>query len=229
MTDAAEKIDLELEEGAEILSPRQDAARSWLKDFRKSEKLEKIALARRLGLGDNGRAAVSRFLDGQDDAVLTLAAERLRATIEGPTGIATYVGWQPTRCARTVIEFATKVRSAGLFGAIVGPVGAGKTEALKKFQQATRNDGLPRVRILRARSTMSLPGMVRGLAEDMGVKGGDISRLHSEIVTRLCAGRNAGWSTRWTIFFTTNGPCTSFAISTTRPASRFYFLANFIF
>jgi DNA transposition AAA+ family ATPase len=190
MSDAAKKIDDELLEenhGAEVSAGRAETARSWLKEFRKQEGLEKIALSRRLGFGDNGRSRVHKFLEGQDDPGLVLAAERLRATVDGPDGISAFIGWKATRTAKTVIEFATKVRSGGLFGAIVGPVGAGKSEALKKFEQSTRGDGLPRVRILRARSTMHLAGLVRTLASDMGIKGGEISRLHSEIVSRVSA------------------------------------------
>jgi hypothetical protein len=32
---------------------------------------------------------------------------------------------------------------------------------------------------------MHLPGLVRGLAEEMGIKGGEVSKLHAEIVSRL--------------------------------------------
>jgi DNA transposition AAA+ family ATPase len=186
MSDGPKKIDgLEEPPKVEVSAGRAETARSWLKEFRKHESLEKIALARRLGFGDNGRSRVHKFIEGQDDAITVIATERLRATVEGPEGIAKYIGFRETRTAKTVLEFAVKARSAGLFGAIVGPVGAGKSEALKKFAQSTRNDGLPRVRILRARSTTHLPGIVRGLAADMGIKGGEISRLHSEIVGRL--------------------------------------------
>lgn len=186
MSDAAKKMDdFEEQPELEVSAGRSETARSWLKEFRKHEGLEKIALARRLGFGDNGRSRVHKFLDGQDDAITVLATERLRATVEGPEGIARYIGFRETRTAKTVVEFAMKVRSAGLFGAIVGPVGAGKSEALKRFAQSTHNDGLPRVRLLRARSTMHLPGLVRGLASEMGIKGGEISKLHSEIVGRL--------------------------------------------
>jgi hypothetical protein len=189
MSETAEKIDAEFKEHPEVEMSigRAEAARSWLNDFRKHESLEKVAVARRLGLSDNGRNRVHKFLEGDADPAIVLATERLRATVEGPDGISKYIGFRETRCARIVTEFAHKVSNAGLFGAVVGPVGAGKTEALKKFQQSTRGDGRPPVRLLRARSTMHMPGLVRRLADDMGLKGSETSKIHSEIVTRLSA------------------------------------------
>jgi len=189
MSETAEKLDAGLEEQPEIVISigRAETARSWLDEFRKHEALEKIAIARRLGFDDNGRNRVRKFLEGDDDPVMVLAVERLRATIEGPDGISKYIGFRETRCARTIIEFALKIRAAGLFGAVVGPVGAGKTEALKKIQRGTRNDGRPPVRIIRACSMTNSPGLVRSLAEEMGIKAAEVSKLYREIVRRLSA------------------------------------------
>src|SRR5574341_646237 len=187
MTEAARKIDDEIEEQPEvdISTDRAETARSWLKDFRKHEGLEKIAIARRFGWGDHGRNRVHKFIEGEDDPGVVLAVERLRSTVDGPEGIAKYIGFRETLCARTVTDHALKIRAAGLFGAIVGPVGAGKSEALKKIQSTTKNDGLPPVRLLRCRSTMHLPGIVKKIAADMGIKGGESSQLHEQIVQRL--------------------------------------------
>lgn len=171
----------------EVSIYRTEAARSWLDEFRRAESLEKVAMARRLGLTENGRNRVHKFLDGAVDAALVLAVERLRATIEGPDGISRFIGFRETRCAKTTIEFAHKVRNGGLFGAIVGPVGAGKTQALKRFQQLTRGDGKPPARLIRARSTMGMPSLVRRIADDLGLRGGETAKVHHEIVARLCA------------------------------------------
>jgi hypothetical protein len=185
----ARKIeDEEVPQGVEISAARTEAARSFLKHYRKDEGLEKVAVARKLGYADSGRNRVHRFLEGADDPGLVLAVERLRVTVEGSDGIQKYVGFRETRCAKIVINFARKIRSAGLFGAIVGPCGAGKTEALKKFQQDSKNDGLPPVRIIRCHATDNLPGVVGNLAEDLGLKRGETSKVHREIVRRL-AGR----------------------------------------
>ena len=187
MSETAKQLDAGFEEqpGVDISTSRAETVRSWLKEFRKHEGLEKLGIARRLGFDDEGRSRVHKFLEGDDDPVMVFAVERLRATVEGPDGISKFIGFRETRCARTVIEFALKIRATGLFGAVVGPVGAGKTEALKKIQQGTRNDGRPPVRIIRACSMTNSPGLVRSLAEEMGIKAAEVNKLYREIVRRL--------------------------------------------
>jgi hypothetical protein len=177
---------IEVPPGIEIPAKRADQAREWLESFRKSERLEKIAVARRLGLSDNGRNRVNKFLSGESDPGLVLAVEQLRVTVEGPEQISKFIGWRDTRCARTILAHAHRVRNGNLFGAIVGPVGAGKSEALKYFQRATRDDGLPPVRIIRCRTTMHMQGLLQTLAWEMcGIEGGSAGRLHEQVARRL--------------------------------------------
>ncbi|MGH8615050.1 MAG: hypothetical protein ACREYF_24270, partial [Gammaproteobacteria bacterium] len=71
MSETAEKINVEIGEqpDVEISTGRAEAARSWLKDLKKHEALEKIAIARRLGFDNEGRRRVHKFLEGENDAV----------------------------------------------------------------------------------------------------------------------------------------------------------------
>jgi DNA transposition AAA+ family ATPase len=196
-TATAKKIE-ERESEEEIISTedispkRLESARDFLIDFKKTQRLEKIALARRLGLGDSGRTLVSKFLDDKladkaDPTRIVLAAEALRAQIEGPEGINKSIGVRETRCAQVVWRQAKSARDGHLMSAIVGPIGAGKTEALKIFQRRSSRDGGAPVRYIRGRTTVHLAALVRKVAVEMGIteRGGDPAALHEDIVRRL--------------------------------------------
>lgn len=180
------------EQLSEVSLNREAEARDWLASFFRTEGIDKTALARRLGLGKEGRTVVTKFLaDKRDDEInfarITLATERLRAQVDGPEGVAKYIGFQETECVSAIWNQAKKVRDGHLLGAVVGPIGSGKTEALREFQRRARHDGGAPVRIVRCRTTMNLPSFVRKLAVDMGLveHGGDVSTLHEQIVRRL--------------------------------------------
>lgn len=192
MAETARELDPREEELEEISVNREEEAREWLKNFFRTEGIDKTALARRLGLGKEGRTVVQRFLSDREDgetnfARVTLAAERLRAQVDGPEGVAKYIGFQETRCVQAIFKHAQKARDGHLLAAVVGPIGSGKTEAIREFQRRARRDGGAPVRIVRCRTTMNLPSFVRKLAVDMGLveQGGDVSHLHEQIVRRL--------------------------------------------
>ncbi len=196
MAETAEKI--KDDEPVEDLSARRiDDARRWLREFYRNEGLDKTALARRLGLGKEGRTVVARFLvDGRLDdetnfARIGLAVERLRALEDGPEGVAKFMGFVETRCVKIVNNHLARVRDHHLLGAVVGPYGAGKSYALRKAQELSRHDGKAPIRIVRCRvTTGSLPALVSKLAINMGLierEGPKISGLHEDIVRRLAA------------------------------------------
>jgi len=177
---------------SEVSINREADARDWLRSFFRTEGIDKTALARRLGIGKEGRTVVTKFLaDKRDDdanfARITLATERLRAQVDGPEGVAKYIGFQETACVSAIWNHAKKVRDGHLLGAVVGPIGSGKTEALREFQRRARHDGGAPVRIIRCRTTMNLPSFVRKIAVDLNLieHGGDVSTLHEQIVRRL--------------------------------------------
>src|SRR3972149_7162798 len=88
---------------SEVSINREADARDWLRSFFRTEGIDKTALARRLGIGEEGRTVVTKFLaDKRDDdanfARIALATERLRAQVDGPEGVAKYIGFQETAC-----------------------------------------------------------------------------------------------------------------------------------
>ena len=177
----------------EIPEDREGDARVWLKDFFKREGLDKTGMARRLGLGKDGRTVVTKFLSDKDCdektnfARIVLATERLRAQVDGPEGISKHIGFRETRCVKSVWKHLNAVRDGHLLGAVVGTCGAGKTEALREAARRSRYDGKAPIRLIRCRVSMNMPSLIRKLARDMGLveAGGDHSELHEDIVRKL--------------------------------------------
>lgn len=182
------------ERGAEIADKKRvENARAWLRWFIESEDQEYTAMARRLGLSESGgRNLVSRFANNKldvDPTQIVLAVESLRAQVEGPEGITKFIGFRETRSAKMLWRHVAAARDGHFVGVVVGPVGFGKTEAVREFQRRVRNDGKAPVEYVYARVTTNLPALINEVAETIGLidrgRGGDPARLHRLIAQSL--------------------------------------------
>ncbi len=191
MAETAKQLDEFEEKRAEITEKRRiDNARSWAEAWIKERDLEIIAFSRAIGFGDSGRTTVSRFLNKKlegDHTRIVLAVEQYRASIEGPEGISSVIGFRETRSALMVWKQADAARDGHKMASVIGYTGYGKTEALKQYQSRTHGDRKPAVRIVSCTVLTNAPFLARKLALDMGLveKGGEPAMLLELVMKRF--------------------------------------------
>src|SRR3990167_4225347 len=177
---------------------RPEDARRWFNHLIETEKLEYTSAALRLGLEkEPGRNLVSKFCrdkfdpqtDGAQIARMVLLIEALRAQREGPEGITEFIGFQETRSCQMLWHHLDAARNGHFIGVAVGPMGFGKTEAIREAERRRRRDGKPPIEYLYCRVSTNLPALINEVAEVMGLiergGAGDPARLHRKIAQSL--------------------------------------------
>lgn len=197
MAETAEKIILDDAREAVTDGKRIEASRSWLEAWIEEYHLDYTAAARQIGLGDSGRTAVSRFVQGKldsDPSKVVLTIEQFRATVEGPDGISAVVGFRETRSVKLAWQIADDARDNHKMAAVVGYTGYGKTEAFKQFQRRRHQDKKPPVRIITCNVLVNAQFLARKLALILGVvqKSGEAA-MCLDLVTRRLQARPEFW------------------------------------
>jgi DNA transposition AAA+ family ATPase len=170
---------------------RIDSARSWAHGWIEEHNLNYIAFARTIGLGDSGRTPISRFVQGKlegDVMRLVLAIEQYRATIEGPGGISSIIGFRQTRTVHKVWAFADEARDGHKLAALIGPTGYGKTLAIRNYQRRSFGDKKSPVRVLTCNPQMTPSFICRLLALNFGVAQKGEPAMLLELIARHLRG-----------------------------------------